>query len=539
MAKHKYAQLENVCSLCSATVRVGDEIWPVTELELAAPHAQEDQSVRSAGQPPPATDAGARPAPMRAAGGAAQFVWTHLRCAQERAGSAALVAPVCPHFLRKGRCWFVDDCFYEHPPELAAEARAKGEGAGAGQGKGKGKGTGKGKRRSKNSNYGKAGIFRRWLLAHYDAVRMRQGEGLLDIAGGKGELSFELQNLNDIPCTVIDPRTVVLSQFVKKLEAGLYARNHLFRQFLGEGYAANCAAPQIPRHLKIFFTHDLIRWLAARPRAPGAQEALAPPPGATCPLAVAGARSRGFSFGGRGGGASPLAGGYAMCECADPDCAGAGSGAGGDEGGNGGGTGSSGDEGDEGDGGDPGAAGASFFAAALAASSGRILVGESSKFSEFQRQYEADRKYKTPKAMAAVAASAGDGDVAGGAADAGAAAASTGAPPLITADGIEDEGAAVGVLTRCSMLVGMHVDGAAEALVDFALAFNKPFAVVPCCTCSKDFPNRSRANPTLPFWSATGVHLVCLAIPPLPWAQPSASTVSTRPACGRHAAAAA
>ena len=36
----------------------------------------------------------------------------------------------------------------------------------------------------------------------------------------------------------------------------------------------------------------------------------------------------------------------------------------------------------------------------------------------------------------------------------------------------------------------MHLDGAAEAAVDFALTYDIPFAIVPCCTCSKDFPCR-------------------------------------------------
>ena len=41
------------------------------------------------------------------------------------------------------------------------------------------------------------------------------------------------------------------------------------------------------------------------------------------------------------------------------------------------------------------------------------------------------------------------------------------------------------------VVAAAHDDGAAEAAVDFALRFNKPFAIVPCCTCSKDFPNRT------------------------------------------------
>ena len=46
------------------------------------------------------------------------------------------------------------------------------------------------------------------------------------------------------------------------------------------------------------------------------------------------------------------------------------------------------------------------------------------------------------------------------------------------------------VLHECSIVVGLHPDSATESIVDFALAMNKPFAVVPCCVCAVDFPNR-------------------------------------------------
>ena len=36
-------------------------------------------------------------------------------------------------------------------------------------------------------------------------------------------------------------------------------------------------------------------------------------------------------------------------------------------------------------------------------------------------------------------------------------------------------------LANASAVVGLHPDGATEAIVDFALATGKPFAVVPCC----------------------------------------------------------
>ena len=43
------------------------------------------------------------------------------------------------------------------------------------------------------------------------------------------------------------------------------------------------------------------------------------------------------------------------------------------------------------------------------------------------------------------------------------------------------------LLRKCSCVVGMHPDQATEPIVDFAIAMNKPFAVIPCCV----FPKQS------------------------------------------------
>ena len=41
-----------------------------------------------------------------------------------------------------------------------------------------------------------------------------------------------------------------------------------------------------------------------------------------------------------------------------------------------------------------------------------------------------------------------------------------------------------------SIVLGMHPDEATEDIVDFAIQYNKPFAVVPCCVFPSLFPNR-------------------------------------------------
>ena len=54
--------------------------------------------------------------------------------------------------------------------------------------------------------------------------------------------------------------------------------------------------------------------------------------------------------------------------------------------------------------------------------------------------------------------------------------------------------AAQDIMQNCSIVVGMHPDQAAEYIVDAALLARKPFALVPCCTYSQEFPGRRLKN---------------------------------------------
>jgi len=48
----------------------------------------------------------------------------------------------------------------------------------------------------------------------------------------------------------------------------------------------------------------------------------------------------------------------------------------------------------------------------------------------------------------------------------------------------------------CSLIVGMHPDEATEPIVDTALRYGKPFAVVPCCVFPHSNPHRKLADGT-------------------------------------------
>ncbi|EQC25315.1 hypothetical protein SDRG_16811 [Saprolegnia diclina VS20] len=54
----------------------------------------------------------------------------------------------------------------------------------------------------------RAALFTEWLVATFGASTLGAGTGVLDVAGGKGDISFELVCKRDLPATLIDPRVV-------------------------------------------------------------------------------------------------------------------------------------------------------------------------------------------------------------------------------------------------------------------------------------------------------------------------------------------
>eukprot|EP01118_Nematostelium_gracile_P016129 TRINITY_DN6611_c0_g1_i1.p1 TRINITY_DN6611_c0_g1~~TRINITY_DN6611_c0_g1_i1.p1 ORF type:complete len:341 (-),score=75.38 TRINITY_DN6611_c0_g1_i1:42-1064(-) len=60
---------------------------------------------------------------------------------------------------------------------------------------------------------------------------------------------------------------------------------------------------------------------------------------------------------------------------------------------------------------------------------------------------------------------------------------------LFDADFLADENNRK-LVENSSILIGMHPDQATEAIMDAALQFKKPFAIVPCCVFNRLFPER-------------------------------------------------
>ena len=61
---------------------------------------------------------------------------------------------------------------------------------------------------------------------------------------------------------------------------------------------------------------------------------------------------------------------------------------------------------------------------------------------------------------------------------------------MFTVEAIEQDEDLAKLVAGCSLIVGLHPDEATDAIVDLALRFNKPFAVVPCCVFTRLFPER-------------------------------------------------
>ena len=56
-----------------------------------------------------------------------------------------------------------------------------------------------------------------FIVDTYGEAFLRSGSGVLDVAGGKGSLAYELAFCRGIPCTVVDPRQIQFSKQKSKL----------------------------------------------------------------------------------------------------------------------------------------------------------------------------------------------------------------------------------------------------------------------------------------------------------------------------------
>ncbi|KAI7837842.1 hypothetical protein COHA_008330 [Chlorella ohadii] len=134
------------------------------------------------------------------------------------AGAAGAALPACKYFINTGRCSKGDACRFAHLHTEAmrqhwvgsrlAERRVLSSAQGFAH-----SGGAAAKRR-------RAQVLAAWLVQTYGRDLLNSGEGVLDVAGGAGGVTFELQHAHGIRCTLVDPRPLKLNkQQLRQLQA--------------------------------------------------------------------------------------------------------------------------------------------------------------------------------------------------------------------------------------------------------------------------------------------------------------------------------
>ena len=119
---------------------------------------------------------------------------------------------------------------------------------------------------------GRCGHLRRFLIDTFGAECVGSGAPILDVGGGRGELAFELCNLNGADAFVVDVVPMRLARYESKLERGWYDRSAPLAKYndrerrpsyiRSAAYdACSTATPQheTPKHLRLLWSPALWR----------------------------------------------------------------------------------------------------------------------------------------------------------------------------------------------------------------------------------------------------------------------------------------
>ena len=357
------------------------------------------------------------------------------------------MAPLCRHWARKGRCDYGDRCRFRHervpsddPPSTSGgveegDATADGEvGYRQQQPQNQREGATRFGRRHHARNRNKAGDFRRWLVDTFGFDTLSSGEGILDVAGGKGELAFELRNISGIPVTVVDPRPMRLDRYVRRFRSGIYHRNQ--SQVASKLRRPQTSSLSAPTHLRMFLHKGVFDpSTTEEARRAATMESYA--------LAHATRWSRRGLVETESAPTADIPGDIHAHVNLDEAYR------------------------------VPGAPvrHKTMFTRAPPSSNSSALVDL--PIVNKQDVMNEDETYECDDVNTHIDE---DRDAA--------------AMEPIAMDSAETAATCERVLSGCSVVVGLHPDQATDAAVDFALAHGKPFAVVPCCTYARDFPHR-------------------------------------------------
>ena len=156
--------------------------------------------------------------------------------------SAQFHQRVCRHWWRKRDCRMGDKCRFAHPDVTTLPSYPRS------------------RYRQQTRNAGRIGIFRRWLLRTFGKERLASGSGVMDVAGGKGMLAFELLNVHGIEGTVVDPRPLQLQRNAKMWRHGFYHKRSRVADLAHfEPPLGPCDEPSLPKHIRAFLEEQLWR----------------------------------------------------------------------------------------------------------------------------------------------------------------------------------------------------------------------------------------------------------------------------------------
>ena len=139
--------------------------------------------------------------------------------ADGNAGEAEPRAP-CKFWINTGSCARGDACRFEHDPAARGKSAAKSQWVAARRARRQQAAAAAGdphaaaggaKRKS-----ARARMFVSFAVETLGIDTLRGGSGVLDVAGGRGEVSFEFKETHGVPSTVVDPRPPKLSKLQHK-----------------------------------------------------------------------------------------------------------------------------------------------------------------------------------------------------------------------------------------------------------------------------------------------------------------------------------
>ena len=172
---------------------------------------------------------------------------------------------ICRHWAKTGACLYGDACKFRHPIAMS-QSQDNNIDTSA-------KNPHRSRTRANRTNDNRMGAFRRFLIDMYGEQRLKSGSGVVEVAAGiHGGVSFELVNLNGIPCTVVEPRGPLrLAKRRRMLQNGIYHRTIPLQKYNSialedalaetEGDSGDndlSTVGRAPRHWRLFFGNWMV-----------------------------------------------------------------------------------------------------------------------------------------------------------------------------------------------------------------------------------------------------------------------------------------